>query len=154
MKHQLIFLGKIKESYIAKGVTEYLSRLEHYTTVVLTTVKEKKSGRGGQAGPAVEGAQLLGAVTPGAFLIVLDSTGQQFSSRAFAERISQLEQRGIRQVSYLIGGPEGHSQEVLARADLLLSLSAMTFPHDLARLLLAEQLYRAYTIKAGEQYHK
>jgi 23S rRNA (pseudouridine1915-N3)-methyltransferase len=154
MKHQLIFLGKIKESYIAKGVTEYLSRLEHYTTVVLTTLKEKKSGRGGQAGPAVEAAQLLGAVTPGAFLIVLDSTGQQFSSRAFAERISQLEQRGIRQVSYLIGGPEGHSQEVLARADLLLSLSAMTFPHDLARLLLAEQLYRAYTIKAGEQYHK
>jgi 23S rRNA (pseudouridine1915-N3)-methyltransferase len=154
MKHQLIFLGKFKEPYIAKGVTEYLSRLEHYTTVVITILKEKKSRPGGQGGPAGEGAQLLGAVTHGAFLIVLDSSGQQFSSRAFAERLSQLEQRGIRQVSYLIGGPEGHSQEVLARADLLLSLSAMTFPHDLARLLLAEQLYRAYTIKAGEQYHK
>lgn len=154
MKHQLIFLGKFKESYIAKGVTEYLFRLEHYTTVVITTLKEKKSRRGGSGGISTEGAQLLGAVNPGAFMVVLDSTGQQFSSKAFAEKITLLEQRGIRQVSYLIGGPEGHSQEVLARADLLLSLSAMTFPHDLARLLLAEQLYRAYTIKAGEQYHK
>ncbi len=77
-----------------------------------------------------------------------------FLLKLSSEKIDQWEMQGIKQVCYLIGGPDGHAAEVMEAADLLISLSKMTFTHDMARLLLVEQLYRAYTIKAGEQYHK
>ena len=86
--------------------------------------------------------------------VVLDARGTQLSSPDFAEHIGRWEMQGVKQMCYLIGGPEGHSQEVRHAADLLLSFSKMTFTHDMVRLLLVEQLYRAYTIKAGEKYHK
>jgi 23S rRNA (pseudouridine1915-N3)-methyltransferase len=152
MKHQLLFLGKIKDRFIEDGVREYGARLQHYTSFAITLLKEK--GRGKAPAPEEQGKILLQAVPPGATIVVLDAQGQQFSSEGFARKIDQWEMQGIKQVCYLIGGPEGHAAEVLAAADLLLSLSKMTFTHDMARLLLVEQLYRAYTIKAGEQYHK
>jgi 23S rRNA (pseudouridine1915-N3)-methyltransferase len=152
MKHLLLLLGKTRENFIAEGVAEYAARLQHYTDFAVVTLKEKGRGRGGGSGR--EGEQLLQAVPPGAFLVVLDPRGRQFSSEAFATEISGWEQRGLRQICYLIGGPEGHGANVVAAADLLLSLSPMTFTHDMSRLLLVEQLYRGYTIKAGEQYHK
>ena len=94
------------------------------------------------------------AVPQGAKTVVLDARGTQFSSPDFAEHLGRWEMQGVKQICYLIGGPEGHSQEVRRTADLLLSFSKMTFTHDMVRLLLVEQLYRAYTIKAGEKYHK
>jgi 23S rRNA (pseudouridine1915-N3)-methyltransferase len=97
---------------------------------------------------------LLQAVPAGATIVVLDAKGKQFTSEDFSGIIDQWEMQGIKLVCYLIGGPDGHASEVIAAADLLISLSKMTFTHDMARLLLTEQLYRAYTIKAGEQYHK
>lgn len=155
MKHELLFLGKIKDRFIAEGVQEYGSRLQHYTSLKITVLKEK--GRGSQPqnknAPA-EGMLLLQAVAPGALIVALDATGTQFSSTGFAQKIADWEMQGIKQVCYLIGGPEGHSGKVLEAADLLLSLSKMTFTHDMARMLLVEQLYRAYTINAGEKYHK
>jgi 23S rRNA (pseudouridine1915-N3)-methyltransferase len=93
-------------------------------------------------------------VPSGALVVALDSQGRQFTSEGFAKIIAGWELQGVRHACYLIGGPEGHSPKVLQAADLLLSLSQMTFTHDLTRMLLVEQLYRAYTINAGEKYHK
>ncbi len=154
MKHQLLFLGKIKDKFIEDGVAEYVSRLQHYTSFSISIIKEKVRGRGKVSSVEVQGKLLLQAVPPGATVVVLDSTGKQFSSESFSRKIDQWEMQGIKQVCYLIGGPEGHASEVIRAADLLVSLSKMTFTHDMARLLLVEQLYRAYTIKAGEKYHK
>lgn len=154
MKHELLFLGKTKDKFIEDGVQNYLNRLHHYTSLHITTLKEKGRGRGKTVSPEEEGQLLLLAVPHGAKTVVLDSRGRQFSSLEFAEQIGRWEMQGIKQMCYLIGGPEGHSQEVRRSADLLLSFSKMTFTHDMVRLLLVEQLYRAYTIKAGEKYHK
>lgn len=101
-----------------------------------------------------QGKLLLKSVPPGAVKVVLDNTGKQMSSVEFSRLISDWELKGRKHITYLIGGPEGHSREVLGSADFCLSLSKMTFTHDMVRLLLLEQIYRAYTIKAGEQYHK
>ena len=152
MKHQLLFLGKIKDKFIEDGVAEYSSRLQHYTSFSITILKEK--GRGKTPSTEEQGKILLQAVPPGAMVVVLDSRGKQFSSEAFSRKIDQWEMQGKKQICYLIGGPDGHAPAVIAAADLLISLSKMTFTHDMARMLLVEQLYRAHTIKAGEQYHK
>lgn len=133
---------------------EYGSRLQHYTSFSITILKEKGKGRSKISTTEEQGKLLLQSVPAGSTLVVLDSRGAQFSSEDFSNKIDQWELQGIKQVCYLIGGPEGHSRQVIEAADLVLSLSKMTFTHDMARLLLVEQLYRAYTIKAGEQYHK
>jgi 23S rRNA (pseudouridine1915-N3)-methyltransferase len=154
MKHQLFFLGKIKDRFIEEGVGEYSSRLQHYTSFSITVLKEKGRGRGKFLTTEEQGKLLLQAVPTGATIVVLDSKGKQFTSEDFSGIIDQWEMQGKKQICYLIGGPDGHASEVIAAADVLISLSKMTFTHDMARLLLTEQLYRAYTIKAGEQYHK
>ena len=154
MKHELLFLGKTKDRFIAEGVQEYASRLQHYTSLKITILKEKGKSRSQPLNAEADGMLLLQNVPAGALVVALDVNGKQFSSEVFAKTISGWEMRGIKQVCYLIGGPEGHSAKVLESADLLLSLSKMTFTHDMTRMLLVEQIYRAYTINAGEQYHK
>lgn len=152
MKHELLLLGKEKSSYIEEGIADYVKRLNHYTSFATKLIKEKKGARSGDV--EAEGRRLLQNVAQGAFVVALDPKGMMFSSEKFAARITELEGRAVKTVCYLIGGPLGLSDEVRGRADMLLSLSSMTFTHDMARLLLVEQLYRAYTIKAGEKYHK
>lgn len=154
MKHELIFLGKTKYKFIVEGIDHYLKRLCHYTSMHVTTLKEKGRAKGKTLTMEEEGQLLMQAVPQGAKTVVLDSRGRQFNSLDFAKQIDSWEMQGVKQLCYLIGGPEGHSQKVKSSADLLLSFSKMTFTHDMTRLLLAEQLYRAYTIKAGEKYHK
>ncbi len=152
MKHELVLLGKTKNRFVEDGITEYLDRLRHYTS--FTTVLRKEKGRIREPDPKAEGKQLLANISPGWQVVALDPRGKSYSSPQFATLIENWERSGIRGVRYLIGGPLGLSDEVRQRADLLLSLSAMTFTHDMTRLLLVEQIYRAYTIKAGEKYHK
>lgn len=154
MKHTVLFLGKTKDAFIAKGIDEYSARLKHYTSFSFSTLREKNRGKQGTSLKADQGSLLLGSVPSGSLIVALDSRGVQFTSEAFAKKIEGWELRGIKQVSYLIGGPEGLSENVVKSADLILSMSKMTFTHDLIRLFLIEQLYRAYTIKAGEKYHK
>jgi 23S rRNA (pseudouridine1915-N3)-methyltransferase len=155
MKLELPFLGKTKDSFIEQGINEYSGRLKHYTPIHLSTLKvKKKKGWTSEQERQEEGRVLLAALTPATVKVVLDSSGKQISSKELAERISRWEQEGRKQVAFLIGGPTGHSTEVLEKADFLLSFSRMTFTHDMVRLFLLEQLYRAYTIKAGEKYHK
>ena len=155
MKIVMPFLGKTKDSFIEQGIKEYSGRLRHYTVLNLTTLKiKKKKGWTSVQERQEEGRVLLSIVSPATVKVVLDSSGKQLASEELAELISRWEQEGRKQVAFLIGGPTGHNSEVLAQADFRLSLSRMTFTHDMVRLFLLEQLYRAYTIKAGEKYHK
>lgn len=153
MKHQLIFLGKEKDGFLSEGIANYLRRLQHYAPIEIVTIKEKGATKG-KSGKSRQSELLLQAVDDRDFVVVLDEKGKMVSSMELAELISGFELRGIKQITYLIGGPEGHSSAVRERGDLLLSFSKMTFTHDMIRLFLLEQLYRAYTIKAGEKYHK
>ncbi len=153
MKHELLLLGKTKDAFIKAGIQEYASRLKHYTGIELTFLKEKGKTKG-RVNIEKQGDLLLQGVAIGALKVVLDAKGRQCTSEEFSKKIDEWEMRGIKKVCYLIGGPEGHSPLVLQKADFLLSFSKMTFTHDMIRMLLVEQLYRAYTIKAGEKYHK
>jgi 23S rRNA (pseudouridine1915-N3)-methyltransferase len=154
MKHEIVFLGKTKDPLIAKNIEEYSARLKHYTSFSISVLKEKKKSKQGISLKEGQGELLIKSVPRGALIVALDSRGTQFTSELFAKKIENWELCSTKQVSYLIGGPDGLSRKVTLAADLLLSLSKMTFTHDMTRLFLIEQLYRAYTIKAGEKYHK
>jgi 23S rRNA (pseudouridine1915-N3)-methyltransferase len=153
MRHEIVLLGKTKDHFLQQCIDDYVGRLKHYTNFSLTLLNEKKQKKGSRQNLEKQGELLLGAAK-GTFKVVLDIQGRQLSSESLAEKISAWELQGLKHVTYLIGGPEGLSPEVLKHADMKLSFSKMTFTHDMVRLLLVEQLYRAYTIKAGEKYHK
>lgn len=145
--------GKTKESYIQQGVDEFLKRLNRYTKAALVEIKMR--GVAAKSGDKeVEADCLLERVPAGSFLVALDPHGRALSSEELAATIGDLENKGTGAMTFVIGGPLGLADKVLAQAALVLSLSKMTFTHDMARLLLAEQLYRAYAINAGSGYHK
>ena len=154
MKHEIVFLGKTKDTFIQKGIEEYHSRLKHYTNIQITVLKDKSSTKGGRDAIVSQGQQMLNTVAQGSVIVALDSRGQQFTSESFSKKIIKWEINSVKQVTYLIGGPDGISENILKSAQLILSFSKMTFTHDMVRMLLVEQLYRAYTIKNGERYHK
>jgi len=101
-----------------------------------------------------EAAQLLGALPSGAFIVALDEKGKNLSSEAFSQLVDKERNNGTPAVAFVIGGPDGHGQELLQKANLKIALGAMTWPHQIARMLLAEQIYRAITILTGHPYHR
>ena len=155
MKIEVPFLGKTKERYIENGINDFYSRLSHYVSVVIKPIKVK-SLKGQTAAQIMTSESNLidQCVGAGCYRIVLDSSGKLLSSEDLSELITTLENQAVKKVSFIIGGPLGLAGEQLKKADLVISLSRMTFTHDMVRLLVLEQLYRAYTIKAGEKYHK
>jgi 23S rRNA (pseudouridine1915-N3)-methyltransferase len=155
MKLEVLLLNKTKESYLQQGVADYLHRLRRYVSVDLVEIKVKNpASRSDSEIKALESAQLDRRAIEGSYRIVLDGRGQQISSEKLAAFFTELENSAVKNVSFIIGGPLGLAEEQLNRADKVLSLSAMTFTHDMTRLILLEQIYRAYTIKAGTSYHK
>ncbi|MEE4242451.1 MAG: 23S rRNA (pseudouridine(1915)-N(3))-methyltransferase RlmH [Desulfopila sp.] len=154
MKYEILLLGKTKKTFLVDGIDEYVWRLKHYADVALKTIKVNRIQGNDEVVKEKEADLLLGNLFPGTFIVALDMKGHQYTSRQFSSLISGWEFTGVRHVSFVIGGPLGLSEKVLRQAKLKFSLSKMTFTHDMARLLLLEQLYRAYTIKAGEKYHK
>ncbi|PID75363.1 MAG: 23S rRNA (pseudouridine(1915)-N(3))-methyltransferase RlmH [Deltaproteobacteria bacterium] len=154
MKHEIVFLGKTKDSILEKAIAKYHARLNCYTRCNIVVVKDKVSAQPRDVLLKKQGELLLGAVSPGDFVVVLDSRGEQMTSECLAKTISRWERMAVKKVCYLIGGPDGLAEAVLAAGQQVLSLSQMTFTHDMTRMLLLEQLYRAYTIKNGEKYHK
>lgn len=143
MKLHLVTIGKPKLAYAQAGWQEYLSRLQRLHTVRLTQLADKY---------AYDATKIHEAVT-GTYMVVLEVTGDQLSSPKLAEFLRQRE-LAAQEVSFVIGGPEGLPQSVIAHADYRWSLSDLTFPHDLAMVVTAEALYRAATINAGLPYHK
>lgn len=155
MRFEFLFFGKPKAAYLATGIDDFVGRLGHYAEISIKTLKEQKGNdREGERVLAKEGEELLRHIAKGSYVVALDVGGREYSSEQLAEVITRWEGQGVNQVTFVIGGPLGLAASVRERADLLLSLSRLTFTHDLARLLLVEQLYRAYAIKAGTGYHK
>lgn len=155
MKIELLLLGKTKEGYLEKGIQDYHERLSHYTGIEVKVIKVKRhQGKNEDGIKQYESCLLNGQLSSGSYRIALDSRGKQMSSEGLSTFLGNLEQRGVKKAAFIIGGPLGLAEEQLQKADHVLSFSKMTFTHDMVRLLLLEQLYRAYTIKAGEKYHK
>lgn len=154
MRVDCIFLGQTAEDYLERGIDDFARRLERYCQVRLKVVKEKKGKMADLARVEAEGRELLAQVEERSLLVALDPKGRLLASEDFAELVRQWRDQNRRVVSFVIGGALGLSAEVRQRADLLLSLSPMTFTHEMARLILLEQVYRAFTILAGTKYHK
>jgi len=139
MRYRIIAVGRVKDAGVRSACDEYVKRLRYYAKVEETEVRDE--------------ARILESIPEGSRLFALSRTGEGWTSRALSERTAQWEMDG-RDVGFAIGGADALPEDVLRRADSAWSLSALTLPHELARLIVLEQLYRAYTIRRGEPYHR
>jgi 23S rRNA (pseudouridine1915-N3)-methyltransferase len=156
---RLICVGALKERHWREAADEYRKRLVRYCALTIDEIKEARTSAGfspaeARAAKDEEGRAILRRVKNENFVVALDVRGAALSSEAFAEKLASLPHAGVDCVAFVTGGPLGLADAVLARADLRLSLSAMTLPHRMARVVLLEQLYRAFTILRNEAYHK
>lgn len=155
MRLEVLLLNKTKEPYLQEGIRDYQTRLKRLNPIELVEIKVKKlSTRSDSEIKNFESTLIDKRASEGSYRIVLDSRGQQLSSKKFASFLSDLERKSVQTASFIIGGPLGLADEQLRKADYILSLSSMTYTHDMTRLILLEQIYRAFTIKAGTRYHK
>ena len=154
MRVRVIAVGTRMPHWVRSACEDYLTRLAPQLPVTLTEI-EPASRAGGAAARAVagEGERLLAALRPQEHVVALDERGREHSTRELATFLAARMQSG-QDLAFLIGGPDGLAEPVLARAQLRLSLSRLTLPHALARVLLAEQLYRAHSILANHPYHR
>jgi 23S rRNA (pseudouridine1915-N3)-methyltransferase len=155
MRLTLVAVGRLKERFWREAAEEYLKRLRPYADVRVVEIADRDPGRVGEARAlAEEGADVLKGLSGGEHVIALEISGRQLSSEALSERLSALGLEGRSNIVFIVGGSHGLSREVVDRADETLSLGPMTLPHNLARVVLLEQLYRAFRIARGEPYHK
>ena len=155
MKIKIIALGKIKEKFLKDGIDEFLKRLTPYAAVEIVELSPVEI-RNDQVGKALdeEGEKILSHVKEDSYVITLEIQGKELSSEDFAHKINEITISGKSELVFIIGSSCGISPIVSKRADFKLSLSKMTFLHQFARLLLIEQIYRAFKILKGETYHK
>ena len=155
MKARLVAVGERAPGWVAEGFAEYRKRLSHWLPLDLVEIEPGLRGKGRDTARAIadEGARVLAALPKGALVVALDGRGRTWSSEALAQRLEHWRAQG-RDLAFLIGGPEGHAPEVLARADESWSLGPLTLPHMLVRLLVAEQLYRAAALLANNPSHR
>lgn len=156
MKIKIIALGKIKEKFLKDGIDEFLKRLTPYTTIEIIelTPVEIKDENLTQRALEQESEKILANIKPDSYVITLEILGKQLSSEDFASKISEITNSGINELVFIIGSSCGIAPSVSNRANFKLSFSKMTFLHQFARLLLVEQIYRAFKILKGETYHK
>lgn len=159
MNISIITVGKLKEKYLTNGINEYIKRLGPYAKVEVIEVPDEKAPEQLSEAQMIqvkekEGERLLAKVSQDTFVIALAIDGEMWSSERLAKEIDKLATYGRSKVAFVIGGSLGLSAAVLQRADCKLSFSKMTFPHQLMRLILVEQVYRAFRINRGEPYHK
>lgn len=159
MNITLATVGKVKERYLRDAIDEYSKRLSRYCKLDIIEVADEKTPDHASDAQALaikerEGERLLKRIKPGSYVIVLAIEGKMLSSEGFARKIASLGLSGESHIVFVIGGSLGLDPRVLQRADMLLSFSPMTFPHQLMRVILLEQIYRAWRINSGEPYHK
>ncbi len=156
MKIKIIALGKIKEKFLKDGIDEFLKRLTPYCPVEIIelTPIEIKDENLTQKVLDEEGGKILSYIKPESYVITLEILGTQLSSEDFAQKINEITISGATELVFVIGSSCGISPKVSQRADFKLSFSKMTFLHQFARLILVEQIYRAFKILKGEKYHK
>ena len=159
MQIQIIAIGKIREAYLKEGIEVYRTRLSPWHKIFITDLVEERisescSDTEKQRAREKEGTRLIAAAPEKTVGVALDPGGEMLSSNDLSARMAQWELNGLGNISFFIGGPLGLSSAVTRHADLVLSLSRMTFPHQLVRLILIEQIYRAACISRGIPYHK
>lgn len=155
MKIKIIALGKIKEKFLKDGIDEFLKRLTSYTAIEIVELSPVEI-KDNQIEKALleEGEKILANIKPDSYVITMEILGKQLSSEDFASKINEITISGISELVFVIGSSCGIAPTVSARANFKLSISKMTFLHQFARLLLVEQIYRAFKILKNETYHK
>ncbi len=154
MKTELILVGKTDNKHFVAGISDYVERIGHYMPFHIMTIPDIKNTKklSQEQQKAIEGELLMKQLQPSDTVVLLDEHGKEFRSTTFAEWL-QKKQHTAKRLVFIIGGPYGFSPAVYERADEQISLSKMTFSHQMVRLIFAEQLYRACTIIKGEPYH-
>lgn len=155
MEIELITVGKTGIGFVKEGIAEYAGRLRHYIPFSMTELPDVRKGKnpGVEQQKKAEGDAILSRVSASDFVILLDEKGKEYTSMEFAAYIEKLMASGKKRTVFVVGGPYGFSPEVYARADAKLSLSRMTFNHEMVRMFFVEQIYRAMTILRDEPYH-
>lgn len=159
MKITIIAIGKLKEQYLKDAIAEYSKRLQKFATLEIIEVPDEKTDINASKADVEkakdkEGTKMLSYIKDDAYVFALEIKGKIFSSEELSEQIGKCMLEGNSHLVFLIGGSLGLSSKVLARADLKISFSNMTFPHMLMRVILLEQVYRSYKILNNEPYHK
>lgn len=156
MKIKIIALGKIKENFLKQGIDEFLKRLTPYTSVEIVELSpvEIKDEHLIQKALSQEAEKILSCIKPNSYVITLEINGQQLSSEDFADKIKEITNSGVSELVFVIGSSYGLSTSITQKANFHMSFSKMTFLHQFARLILTEQIYRAFKILNGETYHK
>ena len=155
----ILAVGRLKERYLSDAQQEYMKRLRSYAKVAITEVADEGYAEGISTAreeevKEKEAQRLQKYIKQGSYIIALDREGKQLSSEEFAGKLDSLALQGKSDVTFLIGGSLGLSQEIIAQADYRLSFSQLTFPHQLMRVILLEQIYRVFKIIKGEPYHR
>ena len=155
MKIKFICIGKTGKSFLEEGEQEYLSRLKHYVSIERIEIADIRNAKNltKEQVKVQEGKEIISRLAPSDLLILLDERGEQFSSVSFSKFIQQKFNSGGRTLVFSVGGAYGFSEEIYERANGKISLSSMTFSHQMVRMIFFEQLYRAMTILKGEPYH-
>ncbi len=155
MKITLLVVGKTTTGYLKPGIDDYTARLGHYAPFDIQYVQDARNTRNQTEAQQKqsEGRGILSSVDKGDYVVLLDEHGREMTSMQFSEYVQKRMSSGVRRVVFVIGGPYGFSQEVYDRANEKISLSKMTFSHEMVRVIFAEQLYRAFTILNHEPYH-
>ena len=152
MRLRIIWTGKTRDARLRALVDDYAGRLSHFVRCEVTELREP--ARADKSGIERETKRISDALRPGAVTVLLDSEGAEWTSQQLAAQVQSWEGSGVKEVAFVIGGPNGLASDFKARADKRWSLSRLTLTHEMARVLLFEQLYRAYTIIHGLPYQK
>lgn len=155
MKILLLVIGKTDEDYLITGIKKYVGRLGHYVSFEMKEIPDIRNRKtlSEEQQKKAESFLLLQQLQPGDHVVLLDENGNSYTSMAFAENLEKLMASGAKRIVFIVGGPYGFAQEVYDKANAKMALSAMTFSHQMVRLIFVEQLYRAFTILKGEPYH-
>ncbi len=153
MKITLLAIGKTNEKYLEEGMKIFQKRLGHYTNFEYVEIKDVKAMADLNALKNAEAKQFLSQIGKDDYLVLLDEHGTEYSSTALSKYIAQMQNQSTKRMVFVIGGAFGFGDEIAARANARLSLSKLTFSHQMVRLFFMEQLYRAFTIIKGEKYH-
>ena len=152
MKFRIIWPGKTRDARLRALIADYAERLSHFVRCEVTELKEL--GRTDKTGIDKETKRISDALRPGSLTILLDPEGSEWTSQDLAAQLKSWEDNGVKEIAFVVGGPNGLAPELVARADKRWSLSRLTLTHEMARVLLLEQLYRAFTIVHGLPYQK
>ncbi len=156
MKIKLLSVGRVKKGFIRQGEIDYIKRIQKFIPLQIDYVKEERIIKTRKPSEIItaEGERLLKKIPPRSWIVSLDKDGTLFSSESFAQLISKVMNKGTGYLLFIIGGTLGLSKTVKNKSDTVVSLSKMTFTHEMTRLILLEQIYRSFTILKGKKYHK